>query len=285
MDIKLRASTPDDAQRCGTICYEAFKAIANQHNFPPDLPSAEVTIGLLSKLIANPRFYGVVAEIDDHIVGSNFMDERCAIAGIGPITIDPAEQNRGVGRALMRDCMARAAERGVPGVRLIQAGYHTRSLSLYTKLGFVTREPLAVMQGPPLNLQISGYAVRKAVEADLRACDRVCFKVHGVDRSAEVLDAIKEGTATVVEHDGHVAGYATVVGFFGHAVAETNDGLKALVGAATSFAGPGFLLPTCNWEVFRWCLDNGLRVVEPMTLMSAGLYNEPAGAFLPSVLY
>jgi predicted N-acetyltransferase YhbS len=285
MDIKLRAPTADDTQRCGTICYEAFKAIANQHNFPTDLPSAEVTIGLLSKLIADPRFYGVVAEIDDQVVGSNFMDERSAIAGIGPITIDPTAQNRGVGRALMCDCMARAAERHVPGVRLLQAGYHTRSLSLYTKLGFVTREPLATMQGSPLGVQISGYTVRKAAEADLQVCNRVCFKVHGFDRSAEVLDAIKNETATVVEHDGHITGYATVVGFFGHAVAETNEGLKALIGAATVFAGPGFLLPMRNWEVFRWCLGHGLRVVEPMTLMSVGLYNEPAGAFLPSVLY
>jgi hypothetical protein len=141
------------------------------------------------------------------------------------------------------------------------------------------------MQGAPLDLQISGYAVRKAVEADLQGCDRVCFNVHGLDRSAEVLDAIKEGTATVVEHDGDVTAYATVVGFFGHAVGETNDGLKALLGSATVFAGPGFLLPMRNWELFRWCLDNGLRVVEPMTLMSVGLYNEPVGAFLPSILY
>jgi predicted N-acetyltransferase YhbS len=285
MDIKLRLATPDDAQRCGTICYEAFKAIANQHNFPPDLPSAEVTIGLVSKLIADPRFYGVVAQIDDQVVGSNFMDERSAIAGIGPITIDPTVQNRGVGRALMRECMARAAQRRVPGVRLLQAGYHTRSLSLYAKLGFVTREPLATMQGSPLGVQISGYTLRKAAGADLQACNRVCFKVHGFDRSAEVLDAIKNETATVVEHDGHITGYATVVGFFGHAVAETNDGLRALIGAATVFAGPGFLLPMRNWEVFRWCLEHGLRVVEPMTLMSVGLYNEPAGAFLPSILY
>src|SRR4029077_14925567 len=99
------------------------------------------------------------------------------------------------GRALMVDCMARATERHVPGVRLIQAGYHTRSLSLYTKLGFVTRQPLAVMQGAPLHFQLSRYAVLKAREADLRACDSVCFKVHGLDRSAEVLDAIKQGTA------------------------------------------------------------------------------------------
>jgi predicted N-acetyltransferase YhbS len=104
MNIKLRRATPDEVQRCGTICYEAFTAIANQHNFPPDLPSAEVTIGLLSKLIADPRFYAIVAEIDHQVVGSNFMDERSAIAGIGPITIDPTVQNRGIGRLHGASC-------------------------------------------------------------------------------------------------------------------------------------------------------------------------------------
>ena len=36
-----------------------------------------------------------------------------------------------------------------------------------------------------------------------------------------------------------------------------------------------------NGALFRWCLANGLKVVQPMTLMSLGLYNEPAGAFIP----
>jgi hypothetical protein len=31
--------------------------------------------------------------------------------------------------------------------------------------------------------------------------------------------------------------------------------------------------------------SNGLRVVRPMTLMSSGLYNEPAGAYLPPILF
>jgi hypothetical protein len=61
--------------------------------------------------------------------------------------------------------------------------------------------------------------------------------------------------------------------------------LQALIGAAQTFAGPGFLLPTRNTRLFRWCLQRGLRVTQPMTLMSLGLYNEPAGAFLPSVAY
>jgi hypothetical protein len=88
----------------------------------------------------------------------------------------------------------------------------------------------------------------------------------------------------VVEHDGRISGYTTLVGFFGHTVGESNEDLKALIGAAESFAGPGFLLPTRNSEMLRWCLERGLRIVQPMTLMSLGLYNEPRGAFMPSVL-
>jgi hypothetical protein len=141
------------------------------------------------------------------------------------------------------------------------------------------------MQGSTLARQIPGYTVRSATEGDLDACNQVCLRVHGHDRSGEVLDAIKQGTATAVEHGSRITGYATLIGFFGHAVGETNEDLKALIGAATEFPGPGFLVPTRNGELFRWCLEHGLRVVEPMTLMSFGLYNEPAGAFLASVLY
>jgi hypothetical protein len=77
----------------------------------------------------------------------------------------------------------------------------------------------------------------------------------------------------------------TGVSFFGHTVAESNDALKALIAAAPEFAGPGFLLPTRNSEVFRWCLEQGLCVTQPLTLMSIGLYNEPRAAFLPSILF
>jgi len=147
------------------------------------------------------------------------------------------------------------------------------------------REPLSVIQGQSLRLQISGYVVRLATEGDLEACNQVCLRVHGHDRRGELLDAIRRGTATVTEHNGRVTGYATAVGFLGHAVGQTNEELKALIGAATAFLGPGFLLPSRNWELFRWCLEQGLRVVQPMTLMSIGLYNEPTGAFLASVLY
>jgi len=109
--------------------------------------------------------------------------------------------------------------------------------------------------------------------------------VHGHERSGELREAIDSGTATVAEHAGLITGYATILVFFGHAVGETNADLKALIAAASGFAGPGMLVPTRNADLLRWCLENGLRVVQPLTLMSRGLYNEPQGAFLPSILF
>jgi hypothetical protein len=141
------------------------------------------------------------------------------------------------------------------------------------------------MQGTPLRSTLAGYTVRQATEGDLPACHRVCTAIHGHDRSGEMRDAITQATATVVEHEGRITGYATAIGFFAHAVGESNAELKALIGAASAYVGPGFLLPTRNTELFRWCLAHGLRVGQVMTLMSTGLYNEPAGAYLPSILY
>jgi hypothetical protein len=111
------------------------------------------------------------------------------------------------------------------------------------------------------------------------------MQVHGHDRAGELADAMKEGTAVVVERHERITGYATVLAFFGHAVAETNLDLKAMIASAEAFAGPGIIVPTRNSDLFRWCLENGLRVIEPMTLMTSGLYKEPAGAYLPSVLF
>ncbi len=285
MNLRLRPGTAEDAETCGTICYEAFKSISEAHHFPPDFPSAEVPIGLLTWMLSHPGFYSVIAELDGRVVGSNFLDERNVIAGVGPITVDPSVQNQAIGRRLMEDVHERAAQEKFPGVRLVQAAFHTRSLSLYAKLGYEVREPLACLQGPAVNVSVPGYTVRAAKESDLDACNRVCRQIHGHDRGGELLDAIRQGTGTVVEHGGQITGYATVVGFFGHAVGESSREIEALVGAATEFAGPGLLLPVRNTELLRWCLRHGLLVTQTMTLMSRGLYNEPAGAFLPSILY
>ena len=285
MTITLRPGTAADAAACGPICYEAFKAVAEAHNFPPDFPSPEAATELMSMLLAHPRFYSVVAESDGRVIGSNFLDERSVIAGLGPITVDPRVQNRGTGARLMQAALERAAQQKAAGVRLLQSGFHNRSLCLYTRLGFHTREPVSVLQGPALGRTFAGYKVRPATMGDLAACNRICRQVHGFERDGEVSDAIGQKTASVVEHLDRITGYTTGLAFFAHTVAESNRDLMALIGAATEFGGPGFLLPTRNHEVFAWCLEAGLRLVFQMTLMTTGFYNEPQGAWLPSILF
>src|SRR5882724_6576365 len=101
MSVQIREARESDAEVLGRICFEAFKTIADQHNFPPDFPSAEIATGLLAMMIKSQGFYGVVAELNGKIAGSNFLDERGSISGIGPITVDPNLQNDHIGRRLM----------------------------------------------------------------------------------------------------------------------------------------------------------------------------------------
>ena len=281
----LRSAMIDDATACGRICYDAFCTINDEHRFPHEFPSTEVTTGLLRRLIDHPGFYGVVAERDGRVIGSNFLDERATVVGVGPISVDSAMQNQGVGRRLMQAVIDRAVSRGVPSVRLCQSTFHRRSLCLYTSLGFRTRELLSCMNGPSLKRILPGYHVRAATPTDLAACNALCFDVHGFERGGELNEAVERGTATVVERDGQITGYATEVGYFAHSVAKSNADLMALIAAASEFTGPGFLLPTRNYEVLTWCLANGLRLQHPMTYMTTGLYSEPVGAYLVSVVY
>ena len=285
MEVKLRRGTSADSAECGRICFEAFKSIASRHNFPKDFPSAEVASGLMAFLLGHPNFYSTVAELDGRIVGSNFLDERSTIAGVGPISVDPKVQTRGIGRRLMEDVLTRSRTRGFGGVRLVQAGYNNQTLCLYAKLGFRTREPLSLVTGSPPKVKLAGYTVRSAGKKDIDACNRLCRTVHGHDRAGEVEEAVRENTATVVERLGRVTGYATSIGFFAHAVSETNEDMMALIGAADNITGPGILVPTRNHALFTWCLENDMQLNQQMTLMSIGLYCGPSGTYLPSVIY
>lgn len=285
MPVAVRSAVPADTETLGRILYSAFAALAEKHQFTREFPSVDVATRTVAMFIGNPGYVGLVAEEDGRILGSNFADTRSTVMGIGPITVDPEIQNKGVGRQLMNAMLARAARQGAAGVRLVQAAYHNRSLCLYSELGFRVREPLSLLQGPPIDMRFPGYDVRAATGADRGGCNGLCRAIHGFDRDRELAEAISQKQASVVEHLGGIAGYATGMGFRNHAVAESNAALQALIGAARGFPGPGFLLPTRNHEVFTWCLRNGLKLVMQSTLMTRGLYAEPDGSWLPSIHY
>jgi GNAT superfamily N-acetyltransferase len=282
-DLHIRDAGPEDVEACGRIFYDAFAAIAHRHGFPVEPDSPEFTAFHATLMLSLDGIVSVVAEREGTVIGSAFADARGPIAGIGPVCVDPAEQDAGTGRRLMEALLERT--RGAAGVRLVQTAYHTRSLALYAKLGFAVREPLSVLQGAPVQRSTPGLQVRPARLDDVAACNALCRRVHGHDRSDELHGAIAAGTARVVERPDRLSGYATGLGYGWHAVAEDNENLQALIAAAEAFAGLGILVPSRNPGLLRWCLGNGLRLVQQSTLMTLGLYNEPQGAWLPSIVY
>ncbi len=87
MTTKLRTAHPADIPPCGKAMYEAFKDIAERHNFPPDFPSADAAGGLLGMMLDTPGFDAAVAEDDGEIVGSIFVSRRSAT--VSPERADP----------------------------------------------------------------------------------------------------------------------------------------------------------------------------------------------------
>jgi predicted N-acetyltransferase YhbS len=284
-EVKLRRATADDAGTCARIMWDAFETFATAHNFPVEPGTPEFTDFQMRAMLSTDGIFGLVAERDDEILGSALQDERGAIVGVGPVSVDPAARNSGAGRALMEALLQRSQERDVAGVRLVQTAYNYRSLSLYAKLGFAVREPLSVFQRPADALAVPATTVRQATPDDVTPCDDLCRQVHGHDRHPEVQGAVDRGMASVVERGGEITGYTTGLGYVGHAVGRSDDDIIALLGAAEGFVGLGVLVPSRNTRLMGWCLDAGLRIVQQSTLMTIGLYNEPQGAWLPSIGY
>jgi GNAT superfamily N-acetyltransferase len=281
--LDICKATPGDAPACGRICYEAFAALSLAHNFPSDFPSPDAAIDMLGVPFADPGFHCMIAHREGRIIGSICLDERAPVVCLGPITVDPGAQNAGAGRRLMEAALERERGRGAAGVRLVQAAFHNRTMALYASLGFDVREPLSCLQGRTRTRDLPGCAVRPARAEDLDACCAVARRVHGFERRSELEQMIRAGEARLVARAGRITGYASALAFSGHAAAEETTDLKALLASADGFQGPGVLVPTRNAGLFRWCLAEGLRVVQPLTLMSVGLYNEPNGAWLPSI--
>jgi GNAT superfamily N-acetyltransferase len=284
--VTLRQAVPGDAEACAQIVFDAFGGIQDYHQFPRDFPTLEAAAGLIGAWIPHPEIWGVVAEVDGRIVGSNFLDERDPIRGVGPITVDPEGQNAGVGRKLMEAVLERG--RDSRGIRLLQDSFHMRSLALYASLGFEVTASCVVMSGEPAGNGIPGIEVRPATEDDLEECARLSEKVHGFERKGALRDAIEAFGPFVALREGRIVAYASTLTFWpmAHGVAESEEDMEALLaGAAATLEEPISLLVPLRSGLFPWCLETGLRAVQPMNVMSLGEYREPSGSWFPSVLY
>jgi len=291
MSLIIRPIEQNDADICGKIGYEAHKTISSAHGYPSEQPSEEFGIGLIRRLLGNPNSWGVLAERQGKTLGSIFLHKfpPSPVAVVGPLTVHPSAEG-GVGKMLMYAALTQARKQNHDQIRLVQSPSHIRSFVLYTKSGFTLREPLFLMQGQPLkagnNNDTSSANVRLVGDDnDVSVCNDFCKSVYGFSREMELRQAKDQGVATMIEGDGVITGYAAGIGIFGHAVAKSNEHLKALIANASTILGPGFFVPARNQELINWLLENGFQIGWPANLMTIGPYQEPQTPFLPSLAY
>jgi predicted N-acetyltransferase YhbS len=288
MNVNLRDMRPEDVETCGQICFEAFKGIAEKHNFPYDLPKVEDGIQLTQAFCSSPQIYSIVAESEGKIIGSNHLWEYDEVRAVGPITVDPTVQAKGTGRILMQAVIDRG--KGAKSIRLVQDAFNGASMSLYTSLGFDVKEPLVLIGGIIKGEVPSGFEVRPIQESDFEICKDLCRSTIGFDRNNEFRATPPFLQSFVAVRDGKIRAYASAPHFWAlnHAVAETVEDMQAVLTGASvlgNYAPLSLLLPIRQAELFRWLLHRGMRVVKPATLMSMGEYDDPKQVYLPSVGY
>lgn len=277
---------PGHVEELGRICFEAFKGIHDRHNIPRDLPTRELADNVIGLFVSRDDIYGVAAVVDGRLVGSNFLSLSDPVAGVGPITIDPNSQARGVGRALMQDVIDYAERNGIKQIRLLQDSFNMSSLSLYASLGFDVRAGVALMDAST-GTKIPGGDARQATGSDIEAMDDLCRDIYKVSRRNEVAAAMKYGfPPAVIERDGAISGYL-VPGFLGHGVARTKEDAFALIDEVSRTVPhlAKFFCPLSEADFYRGLLKRGYRAVKVMNLMSIGHYDPPDKIWMPSVLY
>src|SRR5215203_2649813 len=187
MAIELVPAEPQHARELGSICFEAFKELQDRACGTRDFPTVEIAQQVLGMLVERDDFYSVSALDNGRLVGSNFLSLMDPVAGVGPVSIDPSYQGKGVGRTLMQNVIDYAQHNNIEQVRLFQDSFNLASLSLYASMGFDTKDSVALMQATPA--AEADNSVRPITEHDLPAIEELSKRIYKKSRRGEVAAA------------------------------------------------------------------------------------------------
>ena len=141
MNIIIHNETPADIDAITQITIAAFKTC------PYSRQTEQFIITALRK--AGALTVSLVAEVEGKVVGhiafspATISDGSAGWYGLGPVSVVPELQRRGIGKALMREGLSRLKALGAAGCVLVgDPGY-------YEQFGFRSFEDLGVAGVPP----------------------------------------------------------------------------------------------------------------------------------------
>lgn len=213
------------------------------------------------------------------------------LAWIGMVLVDPGRRRRGVGRALLLQCMAQLRNRGV---RCLGLDATPAGRTVYEPLGFVPDRSLSRWQREPGTIANPGLesSARNLQASDLPAVIDLDASTLGVAR-ASLIEALVRDAATarvIPAEDGRAAAWGLLragsrATYLGPVAADSADAARLLLDDLLGQAGdrPVFLdLPDDQPAAVAWARDRGFTVQRSLVRMFAGV---PPAAPFPHKLF
>mmetsp|Transcript_10002 Transcript_10002/g.24941 ORF Transcript_10002/g.24941 Transcript_10002/m.24941 type:complete len:337 (+) Transcript_10002:65-1075(+) len=303
--VRIRRIEKEDVPVAADICQRAFHAFQASIGLGPEFPPQEIddVPSFLLGQAFSEGFVGFVAESKAEgggILGSNLVELRDGVAGIGPITVDPECQVKGVGRLLMKAVMKEAAQEGIRSVRLVQVAANTRSFSLYVSLGFNPSTTCGQYEATShLKLEPpSGFTCKPLTSELVEPCSQLHFSTCGSQRAKDIAAVVgsKHPNCAVFDDSGSLAAYTTGSFLAGHTVAKSMEAFQALVAfqsqAVQTAQSQGVVLPPASFfvphaypQLVRWLLRSGFRLNRQVVPMSYGPHTPPCPFYCPAIQY
>jgi predicted N-acetyltransferase YhbS len=284
----IRRMAEPDIERAGEVIVAAFNNVFTRHGYQPPFPSREVGIGIARAYWQREPKESFVAIDDSQVIGSGFLHLRGDTAGIGPITVDPTSQAKGVGRELMM-AVIRTARR-CPSLRLVQDAFNTASFPLYSKLGFASCGIVLGLTGQNLRpaLRPHAHIIGEMTIDDVERIVALDSRLAGITRPHDLQFFAEQPPQLVSLSGGKLTGYLCLLRsgpttFLGPAVATEPAILRSLIARAVEMEQSKVLrmrLPARHQELVVDALKMGFRVDHLQTYMVRGPWKPPKGADL-----
>jgi GNAT superfamily N-acetyltransferase len=288
--VEIRRMTRADIAEVGRIGVDAFNDLMARHNRPPLYPDPQVgQLAATASLNLDPDRC-LVAVDGDRIVGSIFYRLRGETVSVGPATVAPADQGRGIGRDLLQTVIDR--EPNARSMRIMQDSLNLSSFELLVRIGYTLGEEVAMFSLPAgfREDRESDPGVRPASVEDLNEVLTMDHGLSASDRRRDFEFFRRFGKVLVLHERSRLRGYLAQMPTPGRTMlgpggADDAQSLVRLVLHAVSetLGELSLVLPARDRETLKPLLDVGFRLAGLTNLMYRGDWHPAPGAYAYSL--
>lgn len=223
----IRVATVADAAEIAFQTAESFNNFNQSVGLALEFPDLQSARDMVDHDLQYTAAFVAVRRRDQAILCSVFNHEFDILGGAvgcGPWSTKWGSLSKGVGRRMIEFVVATSLRHGARSLRLNQIAANLPAHSLYTSMGFESREPLHLWSGTMnasyLQAEIdslqSQFSVRAMTERDLATCDAMHQDALGISRKNTLAHDFrdKEAKWIVTDKRGNIWSVPLLVFFF-----------------------------------------------------------------------